>query len=150
MEAQRRKGVDITRPVSDFEGQDQASFFVLGDPGEGDDSQYQVLRPLRALQDGIHFTYIVSDVIYPAGDALDYYDNYFWPYRDLPGPIYAIPGNHDWYDGLNGFMTHLCNADPDLRPPLTRARTASSARSSTSAGASRGRRRSRCSTRCGS
>lgn len=118
VEAQRRKGVDITRPVSDFEEQDQASFFVLGDPGEGDDSQYQVLRPLRALQDGIHFTYIVSDVIYPAGDALDYYDNYFWPYRDLPGPIYAIPGNHDWYDGLNGFMTHLCNADPDLRPPL--------------------------------
>ena len=47
----------------------------------------------------------------------DYYDKFFWPYQKLPGPIYAIPGNHDWYDGLHGFMIQLCEADPDLRPP---------------------------------
>jgi hypothetical protein len=106
------------QPVRGFEGDDEVSFFVLGDPGEGDDSQYHLLRPLAALEKGIRFTYIVSDVIYPAGDALDYYDNFFWPYRNLQGPIFAVPGNHDWYDGLHGFMTHLCGADPDLRPPL--------------------------------
>ena len=50
----------------------------------------------------------MSDVIYPAGDVNEYEDKFFWPYRDLPGPIYAIPGNHDWYDGLHGFMTHFC------------------------------------------
>ena len=73
---------------------------ILGDPGEGDDSQYHVLRPLYATAGGTAFTYIVSDVIYPAGDVNEYEDKFFWPYRNLPGPIYAIPGNHDWYDGL--------------------------------------------------
>lgn len=117
VEAQRRKGVDRSFTVKTFADRDEISFVALGDPGEGDDSQYHVLRPLRARSDGIAFTYIVSDVIYPAGDVLDYRDKFYWPYRDLPGPIYAIPGNHDWYDGLHGFMTQLCGADPDLRPP---------------------------------
>lgn len=115
--AQLRKGIDPAFTITKYADRDEVSFFVLGDPGEGDDSQYHVLRPLQARSEGIDFTYIVSDVIYPAGDALDYHDNFFWPYRNLPGPIYAIPGNHDWYDGLHGFMTLLCGADPDLRPP---------------------------------
>jgi DNA repair exonuclease SbcCD nuclease subunit len=68
---------------------------VLGDPGEGDDSQYQVVRPLRAKSKDTDFTFIVADVIYPAGDVLDYHDKFYWPDRGLPGPIYAIPGNHD-------------------------------------------------------
>jgi len=115
--AQLRKGIDPGFTITSYADKDEVSFFVLGDPGEGDDSQYHVLRPLQARSEGIDFTYIVSDVIYPAGDALDYHDKFFWPYRNLPGPIYAIPGNHDWYDGLHGFMTLLCGADPDLRPP---------------------------------
>ena len=93
---------------------------VLGDPGEGDDSQYQVLRPLRATSKDTDFTFIVSDVIYPAGDVADYHDKFYWPYRGLPGPDLRHPGNHDWYDGLHGFMTLLCGADPDLRPPVQR------------------------------
>ncbi|HEU4449513.1 MAG TPA: hypothetical protein VFR63_05990 [Gaiellaceae bacterium] len=117
VEAQRRKGVDPTFVVSTFADRDELSFFLLGDPGEGDDSQYHVLGPLNACSEGIAFTYVVSDVIYPAGDVRDYWDKFFWPYQKLPGPIYAIPGNHDWYDGLHGFMIQLCDADPDLRPP---------------------------------
>ena len=35
---------------------------------------------------------------------------------DYRQPIYALPGNHDWYDGLNGFMFHFCGAQP--LPPL--------------------------------
>ncbi len=79
-----------------------------------------MLRPLRSKAGGTHFTYVVSDVIYPAGDVNEYEDKFFWPYRELPGPIYAIPGNHDWYDGLHGFMTHFCAADPDQRPGAKR------------------------------
>ncbi|MGH7540252.1 MAG: metallophosphoesterase, partial [Gemmatimonadota bacterium] len=123
IEAQRRKGIDPSFTVSSFADRDELSFFVLGDPGEGDDSQYHVLGPLHATKDGIAFTYILSDVIYPAGDVHDYYDKFFWPYQKLPGPIYAIPGNHDWYDGLHGFMIHLCDADPDLRPPPRREKS---------------------------
>ncbi len=117
VEAQRRKGIDRRLTVTRYAEKDEVSFMVLGDPGEGDDSQYQVLLPLRATSTDTDFTYIVSDVIYPAGDVQDYYDKFYWPYRGLPGPIFAIPGNHDWYDGLHGFMTLLCGADPDLRPP---------------------------------
>ena len=120
--AQRRNGVDPSFTVTRYAEKDEVSFMVLGDPGEGDDSQYQVLRPLRARCAGTDFTYIVSDVIYPAGDVLDYLDRFYWPYRELPGPIFAIPGNHDWYDGLHGFMTQLCGADPDLRPPVHASR----------------------------
>jgi hypothetical protein len=115
--AQAAKGVDSDFVVRRYANSDTLSFIVLGDPGEGDASQYHVVRPLLARSAGIDFTYICSDVIYPAGDVNEYEDKYYWPYRQLPGPIYAIPGNHDWYDGLYGFMAHFCDADADLRPP---------------------------------
>jgi hypothetical protein len=114
--AMRAKGADPDLIVRRWADEEALSFLVLGDPGEGDDSQYHVLPPLYATAGGTAFTYIVSDVIYPAGDVNEYEDKFFWPYRRLPGPIYAIPGNHDWYDGLHGFMTHFCAADPDQRP----------------------------------
>ncbi len=102
------------------------SFMVIGDTGEGDDSQYAVVPGfLRASQD-TDFAVIASDVIYPVGSADDYGDKFFRPYRDYPAPIYAIPGNHDWYEDLGAFMRVFC-ADtpppgPEPRPrPLTRA-----------------------------
>lgn len=105
-------------PLQEYSSDENVAFFVLGDTGEGDDSQYHLIRPLLAKSEDIAFTYIVSDVIYPAGDARDYRDKFFVPYQNVPGPIYAVPGNHDWYDGLCGFMTMLCNADPGLRRDL--------------------------------
>ena len=63
------------------------------------------------------------------------------PTASCPGRSTPIPGNHDWYDGLHGFMTLLCGADPDLRPPVhAEQEPLASARSSTSPGASRPRR----------
>jgi hypothetical protein len=121
--AMRTKGnIDPDLIVRRYADAKTLSFMILGDPGEGDDSQYHVLRPLYATAGGTAFTYIVSDVIYPAGDVNEYEDKFFWPYRKLPGPIYAIPGNHDWYDGLHGFMTHFCEADPDKRPKASPGR----------------------------
>jgi hypothetical protein len=120
--AMRAKGVDEDLVVRRYADEETLSFMILGDPGEGDDSQYHVLRPLYATAGGTAFTYIVSDVIYPAGDVNEYEDKFFWPYRNLPGPIYAIPGNHDWYDGLHGFMTHFCQADADERPKASPGR----------------------------
>src|SRR5690606_18959575 len=51
-----------------------------------------------------------SDVLYPAGSGNDYRDKFFRRYKDSDAPIYAIPGNHDWYDGLGGFMRVFCDA----------------------------------------
>ncbi len=90
------------------------SFLVVGDPGEGDDSQYAVVPGLLSQADGIDFAVICSDLIYPTGDISDYGERFYHPYRNLRVPIYGVPGNHDWYDGLHGFMHHICGIDePD-------------------------------------
>ena len=65
---------------------------------------------------GVDFTVICSDVIYPSGESGDYRTRFFRPYRDLDCPIFAVPGNHDWYDGLHGFMAHLCGLDVPRAP----------------------------------
>ena len=92
---------------------------IIGDTGEQDASQYVVCPSLsaavRAHEPG--FVMIASDVIYPAGDVDDYRDGVYRPYRSpdphfsVAAPLLGLPGNHDWYDGLSGFMYHFANQD---------------------------------------
>jgi hypothetical protein len=96
---------------------DQFSFLLMGDTGEGDWSQYAVIPPLMATSQGTSFLFICSDVLYPIGDVNDYLVKFYEAYSGYQGPIYAIPGNHDWYDDLQGFMYHFCNRSPDMRAP---------------------------------
>jgi hypothetical protein len=97
---------------------EEFSFLMVGDTGEGDASQFAVVPPLLAAGKDTAFMVICSDVIYPSGDAEDYEEKFYRPYENYPRPIYALPGNHDWYDGLSGFMYHLCGAEaPQERPP---------------------------------
>ena len=109
----------------------ESSFLVMGDTGEQDASQYALAPVLSgAASDGAaagsaetvepDFLVIASDVIYPAGDANEYVNGFYVPYRSFEKPIYALPGNHDWYDGLDGFMYHFCGAEP-LPPEHFRA-----------------------------
>ena len=102
--------------ISEHADLEKVSFVMVGDTGEGDDSQYAVVRPLLALGRDTDFMVICSDIIYPAGDAEDYDAKFYTPYENYPRPIYALPGNHDWYDGLVGFMHHLCGADVSALP----------------------------------
>jgi hypothetical protein len=105
---------------------DRFSFLVIGDTGEGDDPQYAVIPGfLKAGQD-TRFTVVASDVIYPVGSADDYGTKFFRPYQDYQAPIYAIPGNHDWYEDLGAFMRVFCDDAPPLASepaprPLSRA-----------------------------
>jgi hypothetical protein len=74
----------------------------------------------RQLEDS-EFLWICSDVIYPAGGIDDYLVKFCRPFREIRGRIYAVPGNHDWYDDLTGFMYWFCgraDAPPWPRPPL--------------------------------
>ncbi len=87
-----------------------ASFLVVGDTGEGDESQFAVVPPLLSQAEGTDFMFICSDVIYPAGGVEEYEDKFFWPYQEYPGAIYAVPGNHDWYDDCTAFMHWFCGA----------------------------------------
>ncbi|HEU5103796.1 MAG TPA: metallophosphoesterase [Roseiflexaceae bacterium] len=108
------------------------TFTIIGDPGEGDDSQLYPLRPERwekkelirqailggaqsdiapdfldALLNLPDFAIISSDVVYPAGELMDYERAVYRPYYGLNIPIYATPGNHDWYDDLHGFFLNF-------------------------------------------
>lgn len=94
---------------------DPARFLVVGDTGEGDESQYALVPPLLEAGKDTQFMVICSDVIYPSGEVNEYLDKFFVPYKDYRAPIYALPGNHDWSDGLNGFMVHFCGAEPSER-----------------------------------
>lgn len=94
---------------------DTYSFLLIADTGEGDGPQYAVVPGLLAVGEGTRFALLSSDVIYPVGSANEYRDKFFGPYRDYQAPIYAVPGNHDWYDGLTGFMRVFCRA-PQLPP----------------------------------
>ena len=105
--------VDLSDRLRDF------SFLLLGDTGEGDESQYALVPALRTIGAETAFMFICSDVLYPIGNVNDYGDKFYRPYTDYPGPIYAIPGNHDWYDGLEAFMRHFCGREPP--PGLDRA-----------------------------
>jgi uncharacterized membrane protein HdeD (DUF308 family) len=98
------------------------SFLVIGDPGEGDQSQHalrdQVL--LSARREAVKFVVIASDVVYPLGAMKDYEANFYLPLKGVEKPVFAIPGNHDWFNALDGFAANLMD-------PLT-ARAAIEAR----------------------
>jgi hypothetical protein len=116
-------GVDPDFTVTRHSGGEATSFLLLGDPGEGDASQYSVIPPLLAKGKETEFMIVMGDVVYPAGDAQDYENKFYRPYMNYHGPIYGVPGNHDWYDDLNGFMRHFCDARTKStnRSPSSRA-----------------------------
>ncbi|WP_067175902.1 metallophosphoesterase family protein [Microtetraspora niveoalba] len=111
VETQRERGAAPDFRIFQDVGEDFA-FLVLGDTGEGDASQYAVVPGLLKAGAGTSFAVIASDVIYPTGSGNEYGDKFFRPYKDYRAPIYAVPGNHDWYDGLGGFMRVFCDAPP--------------------------------------
>jgi 3',5'-cyclic AMP phosphodiesterase CpdA len=63
---------------------------------------------------------IASDVIYPTGSMKNYEANFWLPFKGFDKPVYAIPGNHDWYDALEGFVATFFL--PDAAAVAMRAR----------------------------
>src|SRR3954454_6705325 len=114
-ERARKAGSDEDFIVRRADG-DDVSFLVAGDTGEGDDSQYAVVPGLISQSQGVDFTVLCSDLTYPTGDIGDFENRFYLPYTKLDTPLFGIPGNHDWYDGLHGFMYHLCGIEePDQK-----------------------------------
>ncbi|HSE88250.1 MAG TPA: DUF308 domain-containing protein [Candidatus Binatia bacterium] len=94
---------DGVKDASDF------SFLVIGDPGEGDPSQASLRDRYLELgrRPDVKFLVVSSDVIYPGGATRDYEFNFYLPFKGFEKPIYAIPGNHDWFSALDGFAANL-------------------------------------------
>ena len=89
------------------------SFVVIGDPGEGDASQHILRDQLLAVAErpDVRFVVISSDVVYPNGSMIDYEACFWLPFKGVTKPVYAIPGNHDWYDALEAFLATFLQAD---------------------------------------
>jgi uncharacterized membrane protein HdeD (DUF308 family) len=94
-------------------GSPDFSFLVLGDTGEGGAAQHSLRDQYLLLgqRPDVKFLVISSDVIYPSGAMQDYEPNFYLPFKGFTKPIYAIPGNHDWYDALEGFSANFLEAD---------------------------------------
>ncbi len=98
----------IRRRARDRAAGNRRRLRVPGDrrPGRG---RRLAARPARSDHPGRHsadvrFMVISSDVIYPTGAMKDYEANFWLPFKGFDKPVYAIPGNHDWYDALEGFV----------------------------------------------
>ena len=96
-------GFRVTPPGLD--GNEPFSFIVIGDTGEGDASQHVLRDSLirAAAAPDVRFVVLSSDVVYPTGAMKDYESRFWLPFKGVTKPVYAIPGNHDWYDALEGF-----------------------------------------------
>jgi hypothetical protein len=70
------------------------------------------------------FFYHLGDLVYYFGQERYYYDQFYDPYRDYAGPIFAIPGNHDGvlYQSepvsysLEAFFNNFCAKAPTSDP----------------------------------
>lgn len=94
-------------------GEDDFSFLVLGDNGDGGAAQHSLRDQYLFLgkRPDVKFLVVSSDVIYPDGAMRDYEAKFYLPFKGFTKPIYAIPGNHDWYDALEGFAANFLEAD---------------------------------------
>ena len=93
------------------------NFVIVGDPGEGDPSQLILKDQILAVSNrpDIQFVVISSDIVYPSGAMRDYERKFFLPFKGIEKPIYAIPGNHDWYDALEGFAATFFTPEAAVR-----------------------------------
>ena len=98
------------------------SFVVIGDTGEGDASQHALRDQLLtvAAREDVRFVAISSDVVYPNGSMVDYEAKFWLPFKGVTKPVFAIPGNHDWYDALEAFLATFLQ--PDAARAAMRAR----------------------------
>jgi 3',5'-cyclic AMP phosphodiesterase CpdA len=105
-------------------GTEPFSFVVIGDTGEGDASQHVLKDSLlrAAAADDVRFVVLSSDVVYPTGAMRDYESRFWLPFKGVTKPVYAIPGNHDWYDALEGFVATFF--EPEAARAAMRARIA--------------------------
>src|SRR5687767_14527252 len=96
-------------------------FDFVADCGDGFDATYSVAYLLAQPHldvDGLRLPrgqalVMGGDQVYPTASAAAYEDRLRGPYRaalptTAPGEpvptLYALPGNHDWYDGLTAFL----------------------------------------------
>ncbi|WP_111257488.1 metallophosphoesterase [Jiangella anatolica] len=110
----------------DHSAADELWFDYTADVGDGFDATYSVASLLArpSLVAGGHtlprgdLLLLGGDQVYPTASNPAYEHRWKGPYRaalpdlavDTPS-LYALPGNHDWYDGLTAFLRLFAQGD---------------------------------------
>ncbi|MEH2614344.1 hypothetical protein [Bradyrhizobium sp. AZCC 1693] len=112
------------------EGTGPVWFDFVADLGDGFDSTFAVACLLARKECEVEgkklprgqMLIMGGDEVYPLASAQTYRNQLFQPYRwafpdpdrkDPNGvPLFAIPGNHDWYDGLVQFLAYFTPTRP--------------------------------------
>jgi hypothetical protein len=114
---------------ADYHTREEIWIDYVSDLGDGFNSTYSIARVLadESLPAGKDdelprgsVLIMGGDEVYPTPSHAAYQERLVRPYaaaldvRDFPQPgdrpeLYAIPGNHDWYDGLGSFMNLFCH-----------------------------------------
>jgi len=114
--------------IHDHSQQTEMWFDFVADLGDGFDATYSVAYLLAQPDleiDGQRLPrgevlMMGGDQVYPTASGQRYEDRCKGPYRSaLPCPdgdgkeptLYALPGNHDWYDGLTAFLRLFARRD---------------------------------------
>lgn len=118
-------------PAHVYPGDADENFWLdfAADNGDGWDSTYAIARLLAAAQldpagnphgelRRARVLVLGGDQVYPTPSDQDYRDKFVTPFVEASrtdpqleqdGPdLYAMPGNHDWYDGLSAFLNLFC------------------------------------------
>jgi Calcineurin-like phosphoesterase len=110
-------------------------FHSAGDTGASNEGKYgneitvanQVTMDCRTSNatNRAVFFYHLGDIVYNFGESKYYYDQFYDPFRNYPGPIFAIPGNHDSFvtpgtpkddAPLKIFSRNFCAPEPSITP----------------------------------
>jgi hypothetical protein len=117
----------LTPPAGlDYSDRDDLWFDYAADTGDGFGPAYAIASlmgrtELRLPRGGLpmklprgRFLVLGGDAVYPAASERQYRDRFLGPFGAAfpcaaePPDLYAVPGNHDWYDGLTGFLRLFC------------------------------------------
>jgi hypothetical protein len=112
--------------VHDYTDLDEVWIDFVADLGDGFDSTYSIAwllsrktLPFEGLKEPTQRGRILvmgGDQVYPTASREEYNDRMAGPYeaalpcviKEPPPHLFAIPGNHDWYDGLTSFIRLFC------------------------------------------
>jgi hypothetical protein len=132
---------EIQRDVQDkldYSTADELWIDYLSDTGDGWNATYTMAWLLA--QESLDFDgeqlprapvlLLGGDEVYPLADPIAYENRFKGPFAaalpatDAPDRphLYALPGNHDWYDGLASFLRVFCSRDGHVGNWLTRQR----------------------------
>jgi hypothetical protein len=125
--ADNRELQAVRGQIEEFRYDDDDEIWVdyVADLGDGWDSTYAVARTLAEETQEVdgHRTergrilIMGGDQVYPTATRKEYDDRLIGPYRaalpcvwpeEKAPHLYAVPGNHDWYDGLTSFTRLFC------------------------------------------